>query len=139
MGKRLWGALCLLSVASCGGSTRDGTQEDQATSATESSATCEDLQADAVALINTAVASAPKTCSADNDCLMVLEGADCVFSCGLNVAVTDATGIRNAVATVKTDFCPDECRDAPPPCGGSEVIDPTPRCVAGVCTIMSGE
>ena len=138
--KRLWGAVCLLCLASCGGSTQDGAQADQSTSASESSSeACEDLESNAISLINAAVRSAPTACTADSDCLIYRESADCVFSCGVEAAVTDATGISNAIATVKADFCRDECRSVPPSCNGGDDVESSARCVAGACTIVRGE
>ena len=104
MRRKAWLAVCCITLPSCGGSTQDPTELENPRSPSaseEPAAQCAQSRADAVQLLNEAVDAAPKACSADSECTLFHGSPGCVFRCGLDAAVTDATGIQSAVASVR--------------------------------------
>lgn len=94
---------------------------------------CEDATSAVRNLLKTAVEAAPKACSTDDQCILFGD-AICLPSCGFYVAVTDATGLQEAIQTTRTEFCPHVCPEVPLPCAPR--AEPTARCVAGECALV---
>lgn len=95
---------------------------------------CEDATSAVRNLLNRAVEAAPKACSTDDQCVLFSD-AICLAGCGFYVAVTDATGIQEAIQTTRTEFCAHVCPEVPPPCDPG-VGEPTARCVTGECALV---
>lgn len=93
---------------------------------------CEDATSAVRNLLSTAVEAAPR-CSADDQCILFGD-AICLPSCEFYVAVTDATGIQEAIQTTRTEFCAHVCPEVPLPCTPQEA--PTARCVTGECALV---
>jgi hypothetical protein len=139
MCKASWGIVGLLIITSCGGAARDPAQdvEDSAVASDSSADSCEEVNRKVYRVIDNAKLSAPATCSDDSECQLFFVYSDCAFRCGLDVAVTDATGIQAAIETAN-GLCREECRGVPPPCGGSYDVEATARCSAGKCVVVAG-
>jgi len=134
-----WASVWLLIITSCGGSARDPAyEEDQAAAANDGAAdTCKEVRGHARDLIDDALLAAPRFCYTDDECQLFRVYQNCAFPCGLEAAVTVATGIQRALETVN-GLCRDECREPPPSCGGGYDVEPTARCRSGRCTVVAG-
>lgn len=105
--------------------------------AVDNGADCSVLREETLQILSDAVASAPKTCDVDGDCLLYGRRPDCVYDCGLIAAVADGASIDAAVERVDADLCPARCLQVPSSCGGGPGPFDQPRaaCMANECTL----
>ena len=140
MRRRLWASAGFLLVG-CGGATTDNSAQHsavpdggpEADGGSVQFEACEDVMQHGVDLLTSAIAGAPKTCSTDDECRLYLAGAKCVYVCGIEIALTDATSVQHAVEQVNATICTDACVPNPAPsCGGGREPQ-IAKCVAGEC------
>jgi hypothetical protein len=129
-------------VLSCGAGTADGNPLQHSTEPSGGSGagdvpseSCEAVRQHGFDVLNSAVEGAPN--STDDECLLYDVGARCVYLCGVEIAVTDATTVQRAMDQVNTSICTDPCVPNPlPSCNGGRTPQ-TARCVSGECTAIA--
>lgn len=105
--------------------------------AADNGADCSVLREEALQILSDAVASAPKACDVDGDCILYGRRPDCVYDCGLFAAVADRASLDAAVERVDAALCPARCLEIPSSCGGGfDPFDqPRAACTANECTL----
>jgi hypothetical protein len=102
----------------------------------DTGAACSVLRDETLQILSDAVASAPRACAVDGDCILYVSRPDCVYDCGLTAAVSDSALIDAAVDRVDAELCPSRCLTIPSSCGGGPGPFDQPRvvCTANQCT-----
>jgi hypothetical protein len=105
--------------------------------AADTGAACLVLRDETLQILSDAVASAPRACAADGDCILYIRRPDCVYDCGLTATVSDGALIDAAIDRVDAEFCPARCLTIPSSCGGGPGPFDQPRavCKANQCTL----
>ncbi len=102
---------------------------------------CDDLQGEARRAIHAAASKADRSCSVDDDCVVVNYGVSCIDTCGseqTSVASSAAAALEAQARAADDEYCRQfwrqGCKSISPPCTPPSSV-PTSFCNQGQCVL----